>query len=144
MLRQPNAPQTPWTLIAPTGSSILRTFSMNRTLQITRTPARAPIITAPSGSTKAQGAVIATAPASRPWTPVVGGASQKPAKLNHTALLARAAVARRVRVATEPIRRSVAARLLPGLNPNQPNARISVPSATIGTLWAGIALAEPF
>src|SRR5262245_31835227 len=48
-----------------------------------------------------------------------------------------------VHTAIEPIRRSVAASELPGLNPNQPNARISVPTATIGMLCAGMALGEP-
>src|SRR5437763_928294 len=57
--------------------------------------------------------------------------------------MAPAAVASIVQVAIDPIRTSVAASVLPGLKPNQPNARISVPSATIGTSCAGIGLAEP-
>src|SRR5262249_35819877 len=46
-------------------------------------------------------------------------------------------------VAIEPIRTSVAASVLPGLNPNQPNARIRVPRATIGTSCAGIGFGVP-
>jgi hypothetical protein len=72
MQRQPKAPQVPWTLTAPTGSSTLSTFSTNRTLQITSTPAMPPMIAAPTGVTKALGAVMATAPARRPLQPIVG------------------------------------------------------------------------
>ena len=39
-----------------------------------------------------------------------------------------------VLVATTAMRRSVPARLEPGLNPNQPNARMNVPSITMGML----------
>ena len=38
---------------------------------------------------------------------------------------------------------SVRAKVLPPLNPNEPNARIRVPSTTIGMLWPGIGFAEP-
>src|SRR5947208_3049208 len=58
-------------------------------------------------------------------------------------LNAPAAVASMVQTATELIRRSVAASELPGLNPNQPNARIRVPRTTIGISCPGMALALP-
>src|SRR3954467_9597113 len=48
-----------------------------------------------------------------------------------------------VQTATLGTRPSVAARVDPALNPNQPNDRISVPSTTIGMLCPGMALAEP-
>ena len=41
------------------------------------------------------------------------------------------------------MRKSVPASVEPGLKPNQPKARMNVPSTTIGTLWPGIALAVP-
>ena len=41
------------------------------------------------------------------------------------------------------MRRSVPARVEPGLNPNQPKARMNVPATTIGTLCPGIALRPP-
>ncbi len=60
---RPQAPLTPWTLIAPTGSSIL-ILSKKKTLQTTSTPATAPMMKAPTGVTNAQGEVMATRPAS--------------------------------------------------------------------------------
>ena len=63
--------------MAPTGSSIF-TRSKKLTLQMTSTPATAPMMKALTGDTKAQGAVMATRPASMllhimlgsglPWT----------------------------------------------------------------------------
>ena len=64
-------PQTPWTAIAPTGSSMpLR--SRKNTASIARTAAIAPMTAAAHGDTKAQGAVIATRPASMPFTIMPG------------------------------------------------------------------------
>ena len=48
-----------------------------------------------------------------------------------------------VLVAMRPMLRSAPARVLPGLKPNQPKARMNVPSMYIGTLWAGRALGVP-
>src|SRR6185369_12461022 len=61
--RRPHAPLTPWTLIAPTGSSIF-TRSKKNTLTTTSTPATAPMMNAPTGETNAHGDVMATRPAS--------------------------------------------------------------------------------
>ena len=46
-------------------------------------------------------------------------------------------------VATTPMRRSVPARVEPGLKPNQPKARMKVPTMAIGMLWPGIATGLP-
>ena len=45
--------------------------------------------------------------------------------------------------ATDAVRPSEAASVLPALKPNQPKARISVPITTNEMLWAGMALDEP-
>ena len=44
---------------------------------------------------------------------------------------------------TKLMRRSVPASVEPGLKPNQPKARMNVPSTTIGTLCPGIAWGLP-
>ena len=62
----PKAPLTPWTAMAPTGSSILSLVSMKSAATTTSTPAMAPMSRAAQASTKAQGAVMATRPASMP------------------------------------------------------------------------------
>ena len=49
-----------------------------------------------------------------------------------------------VLTATTAILRSPPASVEPGLNPNQPKARINVPITAIGILCAGIALGDPF
>jgi len=48
-----------------------------------------------------------------------------------------------VLTAMTAMRRSPPASVLPGLKPNQPNARMKHPSTPIGMLWPGIGLAEP-
>jgi hypothetical protein len=73
----PQAPLAPWTLMAPTGSSIF-SLSKKLTLTMTSTPATRPMMKAPTGLTNAHGAVMATRPASMllhimlgsglPWT----------------------------------------------------------------------------
>src|ERR1700722_242579 len=67
----PQAPQVPWTEIAPATSST-PTFSKKAALYTTRTPAITPINDAPIGVTNAQGAVIATRPARNPLH-IIGG-----------------------------------------------------------------------
>ena len=61
---------TPWTAIAPTGSSIFSRFSMKSAASTTRTPEIAPMRTETGAFTNAQGAVIATIPASMPLTAI--------------------------------------------------------------------------
>ena len=48
-----------------------------------------------------------------------------------------------VLTATIPIRKSPPAKVEPGLNPNQPKARIKVPMMAIGILWPGIVFTVP-
>src|SRR5579883_138573 len=67
----PNQPQYPWTDIAPHGSSIFSTRSLNSTPTHTITPAMMPMITDEFGETNAHGAVIATSPASIPLHAIV-------------------------------------------------------------------------
>src|ERR1035438_413674 len=67
----PSTPQKPCTEIAPQGSSILVTLSLNKTPRQTTKPARIPMMNAEVGPTKAQGAVMATRPASMPLQAMV-------------------------------------------------------------------------
>ncbi len=60
------------------------------------------------------------------------------------AVIAPPAEASIVFVATTPMRRSVPASVEPGLKPNQPNARMNVPTMAIGMWWPGIATGLPF
>src|ERR1700686_5194320 len=119
-LTPPSQPQYPWTEIAPHGSSIFRTRSLNRTPPQTSSPASAPMITEAVGPTKAQGAVIATNPANMPLHAIV--ISGLPNIMYHTSIaVAEPATAERfVLTATTEMRRSVAASVDPGLNPIQP------------------------
>src|ERR1700688_3361361 len=70
-LTAPNQPQYPCTEIAPQGSSILSTRSLNSTPPHTSSPAMLPMMMADVGDTNAQGAVIATSPASIPLQAMV-------------------------------------------------------------------------
>ena len=65
--RVPAAPHMPWTPMAPTGSSILHTLSMNSMPNTTTKAAMSPIKNAPAGLTISQPAVIATRPAREPF-----------------------------------------------------------------------------
>jgi hypothetical protein len=58
--------------MAPTGSSILAVRSKKNTDQQTSTPAMPPMRTALGAVTKAQGAVMATNPASAPFASIDG------------------------------------------------------------------------
>src|SRR5205085_2776902 len=94
-----------------------------------------PIQQAPPALTNAQGAVIATRPANMPLHIMDGSGFLV---LNHQtySVVDKAAVEPAIMVLTAitAMRRSVPARVEPGLNPNQPNARMNVPSMTIGIL----------
>src|SRR4029077_1606668 len=94
--------------------------------------------------TNAQGAVIATRPASIPLHIMLGsGLLLRNHHLHNVAPKAPVALASIVFTATTAMRRSVPASVEPGLNPNQPKARMKVPSATIGTSCPGIAFGLP-
>src|SRR5580698_5637022 len=129
-LTAPNQPQYPCTEIAPQGSSIFKTRSLKSTPPQTRHPANMPITTAEVGDTKAHGAVIATNPANMPLQAMV--MSGLPNQRYHKSMAAAepATAARLVFTATTEMRRSVAPRVEPGLNPIQPKSRRNVPVTT--------------
>src|SRR5262245_60479956 len=133
----PSQPQNPCTEIAPQGSSILVTRSLKRTPTQTKIPARMPIKTAEFGDTKAQGAVIATRPASIPLQAIVISGLPKRRYQKIIAAAEPAMAARLVFTATTEMRRSVAPSVEPGLKPIQPNSKIKVPVTTKATLCAG-------
>src|ERR1700683_66247 len=126
----PSQPQKPCTETAPHGSSILRTRSLNSTPPHTMQPASAPIITAEVGETNAQGAVIATSPASIPLQAMVMSGLPNRKYQMSIAAAEPATAARWVLTATTEMRRSVAQRVDPGLKPIHPNRRINVPVTT--------------
>src|SRR6266545_6248938 len=134
----PQAPFTPWTAEAPTGSSILSLVSMKTAATITSTPATAPMNMAAQEETKAQGAVMATRPASMPFASQLGSGLPNLNLAYMAAAKAPVAEASMVLVAMMDSRVSMPARVEPALKPNQPKARMKVPIMTCGMLWAGI------
>jgi len=98
------------------------------------TPATAPTRTAEPALTKAHGAVMATRPARRPLQIIVTSGFPKRSQTNTHAKRAPDADASIVFVAITEMRTSELARVDPGLKPNHPKARTSVPVTTIGTL----------
>src|SRR6266571_8924039 len=120
--------------MAPQGSSTFSTLSLNRTPQQTTIPARIPMMMAEGALTNAQGAVIATSPASIPLQAIEMSGVPNLKYQKAIALAAPATAARLVLMATMEIRRSVPARVEPGLKPIQPNSRMKVPVTTNGML----------
>src|SRR5450759_143089 len=120
----PSTPQKPCTEIAPQGSSILVTLSLKRTPRQTTRPAIIPMMNAEVGPTNAQGAVIATRPASMPLQAIVISGLPNFQYQKSIALAEAAIAARFVLIATTEMRRSVAPRVEPGLNPIQPKSRM--------------------
>src|ERR1700761_9369946 len=120
--RTPQAPQAPCTETAPTGSSILSFSSTKKTLKYMMIPAIAPKATAAQASTKAQGAVMATRPASMPLQERDGSGFPMRIQAMIMAATAPAAEASIVFVAITPICGSDEESVEPGLNPNQPKA----------------------
>ena len=94
----------------------------------------APIRTAHGAFTKAQGAVIATSPASIPLAIIPGSHFPVFAFTYKAARKAPDALASIVLTAITEILRSVPANVEPGLNPNHPKARMKVPIMAIGIL----------
>src|SRR5579863_6192746 len=139
----PNHPHNPCTEIAPQGSSTLATRSKKRTPRQTITPATTPITVADVGDTKAQGAVMATSPASIPLHAIV--TSGFPNMKYHRSMAAAepAIAARFVLTAITEMRRSVAPSVEPGLKPIQPNRRMNIPVTTNTMLCAGNARGFP-
>ena len=113
-------------------------LSQKKTLQMTSTPAIAPMMNAPTGVTNAHGAVMATRPASMLLHIIEG--SGLPNDDPH--------VEQPVSVAAMPREHGVdgddadaavgAGQREPALKPNQPKARMNVPSMTIGMWWPRI------
>ena len=137
----PQAPHTPCTETAPTGSSILMR-SKNSTANTTMTPAMAPMITAPQLLTLAHPAVIPTRPASTPL-PVIA-TSGLPLTSQIVSMLATAPAAAASTVVTAiDVTTTSAASCDPGLNPNQPTSRMNTPMMANGTEWPGIARGFP-
>ncbi len=95
------------------------------------------MIAAPMLSTNAQGAVIATSPASMPLHIIDGSGRRLSIFRKHIAPNAPVKLDNIVLTKIEEIRRSVPESVEPGLKPNQPNARMNVPMTTIGMLWPG-------
>ncbi len=96
-------------------------------------PAAAPIMTALSGVTVAQGLVMATSPARAPFK--LMPTSGLPNRI-HEVIMARTAPDAAARlVLTNIIAISLLAAVVdPGLNPNQPSHKIKTPSAASGIL----------
>ena len=99
--------------------------------------------TAAHGCTKAQGAVIATRPASMPLAIMPGSGLPVRLVIQSIAAMAPNAPAMAVLVATVANWMSVAAKVEAALKPNQPNSRMKVPSIAMGRWWPGMATALP-
>src|SRR6185295_15716881 len=121
--------------------SILSLRSTMNTASTTRMPEIRPMMQALNEPTNAQGAVIATMPASMPLHIIeVSGLLPRTFQIHIVAAIAPVAEASIVLTTLAALRRSVPARLDPGLKPNQPNARMNVPITHIAMLCAGIGL----
>src|SRR6056297_203210 len=128
----PQAPTTPCTLTAPTGSSIL-TLSKKRTEKTTITPPTAPITTDIIGVTAPHGPVMATRPARAPL-PIMA-TSGLPLLIQIVMVVSRAPAAAASIVLTAMVdTNSSASSSEPGLNPNQPTQRMNTPSVANGML----------
>src|SRR3990167_854292 len=139
----PTAPPIPCTVTAPTGSSILRIFSIKSFPSKTRHPATIPITSAPQGSTLLEPAHMATRPPSVPNK--VASTSNFLRFLNHPKsrqVTPPAPAAMLVFIIVRPTLASIL-RAEPPLKPNQPNQRKKVPMVARGILCPPILLAVP-
>src|SRR5258708_4398508 len=127
--------------MAPHGSSTLSTRSLKSTPAHTSSPARMPITIDEPALTKAQGAVMATSPASMPLHAIEMSGFLNIQYQKKSAVADPAHAARLVLTAMTEIRRSVAPSVDPGLKPIQPKSRMNVPVTTKTMLWAGNACA---
>src|SRR3954447_14846151 len=126
----PHTPDMPCTATAPIGSSIPMD-STQITPNTAIVPEPTPITIAAQGATNPDAAVIATSPPSAPFSiiemsglPSLAHATSTPA----TAPLAAAMCVVAATYAKNPTPPRFTDRVEPGLKPNQPNQRISVPS----------------
>ena len=137
----PIAPHTPWTPIAPTGSSIFNFWSINSIATTTAIPATIPIIQAPTGFTTAQPAVIATRPASEPFSVIETSGFLYFTQVNIIVVTVAAAAAIFVVTNTLPASIILSSPVIETvehpLNPNQQNHNINTPRAPTVMLWPG-------
>src|SRR5260221_2560992 len=112
--------------------SQIRIFSKKTPVSTTRPPARAPKIEPPPALTKAHGQVIATKPANMPLHIMDGSGflvlTHHIQSVDASAPVAEASMGL---TATTLMRKSGPARVDPGLNPNQPKARMNEASIAI-------------
>src|SRR4051812_44814021 len=101
---------------------------------MTMTPATVPMTAAAHGSTNAHGAVMATRPASMPFTIMPGSGFPHRHMTQNMDETAPKAPASAVLAATTANWMSVAASVDAALNPNQPNNKMKQPSIAIG-MW---------
>src|SRR5690242_9905907 len=113
--------------MAPQGSSTLAMWSKNHTPAQTRNPAISPMSAAAHGDTKADGAVIATSPASIPLHDIEMSGLPYLNPVNAMAAAAPNTDAVSVLTMITAMRRSLAPSVDPGLKPIQPNRRMNVP-----------------
>ena len=99
--------------------------------------------TADGAVTNAQGAVIATRPASAPFAIIEGSGLPYLLHMYSIAVTLPAAPASMVFVAITPMRRSDPASVEPGLKPNHPKHRMNVPASAMGMLCPGMAFGVP-
>jgi hypothetical protein len=102
-----------------------------------------PMTAACQGWMKAQGAVIATRPASMPLAIIPGSGLPARRMIQNIDTTAPKAPAVAVFTATTAKRTSVAARVEAALKPNHPNSRMNVPRRAIGMWWPGRARGVP-
>jgi hypothetical protein len=133
----------PWTETAPTGSSTLSTRSTKTMPPTTRTPPIIPMMAAPIGVTNAQGAVMATSPASVPLAVMDGSGLPHSFQTRNMAAMQPVEAEMNVLTMTIGKRRSVAARVDAPLKPIQPNTRTMHPRTASGRLWPRIARGLP-
>ncbi len=95
-------PHTPWTEMAPTGSSTFSVLSMKNTDSTTTTPQMMPMTIAAHGSMNAHGAVMPTSPASMPLAIMPGSGLPVRIQTQHMPTMAPKAPAMAVLAATMP------------------------------------------
>ncbi len=139
--KRPQIPHTPWTEIAPTGSSIL--IRSKATIEnTTNTPPIAPIKTDKPGAGLKGSAVIDTSPASAPFNAMVRSAFPKDSFATNSAATRPPAAA--IFVFTNTRATAFASSIFdnfssePPLNPNQPNHKMNIPSVASGMFAPGI------
>ena len=93
--------------------------------------------------TFAHGAVMATSPASAPFTLMERSALPNMARDVMLEATTPAEAARFVVTAMRAMAPASAAMVLPGLNPNHPSHKMNPPSVTSGMLWPGIGCMRP-